>query len=398
MLREIVRIAARGDGVTADGRHIAGAAPGDLVDDAGVVATTGPHHATPLCRHYGRCGGCQLQHVDEAAYRTFVSERIRHALAQQGIDAPVMAETHLSPAGSRRRASLRVQKRQGRITIGFNEGESHNLVDLGECPVLNPELFALVAPLRKLAATLLAERSAAGITLTRCDQGVDVLIGPVTADGLAALEAMTDFAISHRLARLSVDRGYGAELVHMDEAPTITLGGVPVALPPAAFLQATPDGERALVNAVELSTAGARRIADLFAGLGTLALPLSQRAQVTAVDAAGSAIEALGNAARRFQRPIIAQHRDLFRAPLDVKELGKFDAVVLDPPRAGARAQAEELARSSVARVAMVSCNPNSFARDASTLVGGGYRLTRLWPVGQFRWSIHVELVASFER
>lgn len=184
----------------------------------------------------------------------------------------------------------------------------------------------------------------------------------------------------------------------MDEAPTVTFDGVAVALPPAAFLQATPDGEQALVSAVSMITAGAGRIADLFAGLGTFSLPLSARAQVMAIDAAGSAIEALGQAARRHQRPLLAQHRDLFRAPLDPKELSKFDAVVLDPPRASARAQAEALAQSTVPRIAMVSCNPNSFARDARILVDGGYRLTGLWPVGQFRWSIHVELAARFER
>lgn len=394
----IIRIASRGDGVTADGLHVAGAAPGDLVNADGEVVERGPHHASPPCRHYGRCGGCQLQHVDDAAYRAFISDRIRHALAQQGISAPDMEEPHLSPAGCRRRASLRVQKRQGRVVLGFNEGESHRLVDIAECPVLDPVLFALVEPLRKLSSRLFAERSAGGITLTRCDQGVDVLIGPVTADGLGALEAMTDFAVKHGLARLSVDRGYGAELVHMPDAPTISFDGIPVALPPSAFLQATVDGERALVSAVQRSVAGARRIADLFAGLGTFSLPLSRQAHVTAVDAAGNAMEALQQAANRFQRPVTARHRDLFRTPLDMKELQPFDAVVVDPPRAGARAQVEMIARSAVPRAVMVSCNPNSFARDAKALVDAGFRLERLWPVGQFRWSIHVELVASFER
>lgn len=397
-LSEIIRIAARGDGVTPDGRHIAGAAPGDMVDAHGAIVERGAHYAKPPCRHFGQCGGCQLQHVDEAAYRRFLGDRIRHALAQQGIDAPLMAEPHLSPPGSRRRASLRAMKRQGRVIVGFNEGESHSLVDLAECPVMAPDLFGLVEPLRALMGRLLAERSAAGITLVRCDQGVDVMIGPITADDLGTLEAMTAFAIKHRLARLSVDRGYGAELAYMSETPTVRLSDVPVALPPAAFLQATEDGEQALIAAVDEATAGARRIVDLFSGLGTFALPLSARANVLAVDAAGSAIEALGMAARRHQRPIMAQHRDLFRSPLGPEELARFDAVVLDPPRAGAKAQSEAIARSKVGRVAMVSCNPNSFARDAKTLVDGGYRLTRLRPVGQFRWSIHVELAASFER
>lgn len=397
-LNEIIRIASRGDGVTADGRHVAGAAPGDIVDAEGGLVDKGPHHAEPQCRHYGLCGGCQLQHADDIAYRVFLGERIRYALAQQGVDAPLMEEPHLSPSGTRRRASLRAQKRQGRVTIGFNEGESHRLIDLAECPVLLPELFALVKPLRGLLAQLMPDRSAAGVTLTRCDQGVDLMIGPLQADDLAAMEALTGFARRHGLARLSVDRGYGAELAYMEDAPTVTLGGMPVALPPGAFLQATEDGEQALVAAVDLATAGARRIADLFSGLGTFALPLASRAQVFAADGAGSAIEALASAARRAGRPLVTKHRDLFRAPLDAAELNRFDAVVLDPPRAGARAQAEMLARSTVRQVAMVSCNPNSFARDAKTLAEGGYRLMRLWPVGQFRWSVHVELVASFER
>ncbi len=399
MQSEVIRIASRGDGVTTDGRHITGAVPGDLVDGDGVVIQRGPHHADPACRHFGRCGGCQLQHADDAAYRTFLSDRIRHALVQQGLATPVMEEPHLSPPGARRRASLRAQKRQGRVTIGFNEGESNTLVDLAECPVMAPDLFTLIGPLRRLLGQLLADRTAAGITLTRCDQGVDAMIGPIAAaDDLQTLEAMTDFAVTNRLARLSVDRGYGAELVHMAEAPTVTFGGIPVGLPAAAFLQATSDGEHALVSAVEIATAGAKRIADLFCGLGTFALPLSARGQITAIDGAKSAVEALGAAAGWRQRRLTAQHRDLFRAPLDPKELSRFDAVVLDPPRAGARAQVDELAKSAVPRVAMVSCNPNSFARDAKALVDGGYTLTRLWPVGQFRWSIHVELVASFEQ
>lgn len=395
---EIIRIASRGDGVTAAGRHVAGAAPGDLIDAAGEVVRRGPHHIDPACRHYGMCGGCQLQHVDDGAYADFVRERIGHALAQHGLSAPVIHVPHISPVHARRRVSLRAMKRQGKVVIGFNEGESHKVIDLSECPVMAPDLFALIKPLRALSNKLLSERSAAGITLMRSDQGVDVLIGPITADGLDALLTMTDFAVEHQLARLSVDRGYGAELVHMAEMPTISFAGVPVALPPAAFLQATLDGEQALVAAVEKATAGAKRIADLFSGLGTFALPLSQHAHVLAVDAAGSAIDALEQGARRHGRLLQAKHRDLFRAPLDRNELGKFDAVVVDPPRAGARAQAEMLACSAVPRIAMVSCNPNSFARDAKILVDGGYRMTEILPVGQFRWSIHVELVAAFER
>ena len=176
------------------------------------------------------------------------------------------------------------------------------------------------------------------------------------------------------------------------------MGGVPVTLPPAAFLQATADGEAALVRAVQAVIGGAGRVADLFAGCGTFALPLSARAHVTAADAAGPAIRALGEAARRAGRPVTTQHRDLFRKPLSADELAAFDAIVIDPPRAGAIAQTEQVALSRVGTVAAVSCNPSTFARDAERLVAAGYRLQRLWPVAQFRWSAHVELVAEFRR
>jgi len=394
----ITRLASRGDGVTADGRHLPGTAPGDLVDMDGALVERGPHHQAPVCAYFGRCGGCQLQHVDDAAYAGFIRDRIAQALASQGLEIPELAPVHLSPPASRRRASLRATRSGKRITIGFNEGESHQIIDIGQCPVLDPTLVALLAPLRELLPTLIEDRKAAVVTMTLCDQGVDLMIGPLEIDNYRALEAMNDFASAHGLARLSVDSGYGAEPVHMPEHPTISFGGIPVRLPAGAFLQATPDGEAALRRAVETIVSGRKRIADLFAGLGTFALPLSAAAHVTAIDAAGAAIAALGEAAGRARRPLVARHRDLFRAPLDVIELNGFDAVVVDPPRAGARNQAQMLARSKVPSIAMVSCNPSSFARDAKTLIDGGYHMRKLWPVGQFRWSTHVELVAWFER
>ncbi len=395
---EITRLAARGDGVTADGRHVPGTAPGDRVDAAGLLLTPGPHHRTPACRHYGVCGGCQLQHIDDDAYATFVVERIAGALAGQGIDMPPVERIHLSPPRTRRRAALKALPRGRGVLIGFNEAESHRLIDLAECPVLHPALEVLLAPLRQMLSGLLP-RHGAGITLSLCDQGVDVMLGRMDLDGAGPLMALTDFANRHRLARLTVDQGYGPELLHAPEPATITLGGVAVPLPPGAFLQATADGESALVAAVTDIVAGATRIADLFSGLGTFALPLSSAARVTAVEGAGAAITALSHGARQANRLITVQHRDLFRDPLTTAELDRFDAIVLDPPRAGARAQAATLATtSSVERVAMVSCNPSSFARDARMLIDGGWRLQRIWPVGQFRWSTHVELVAAFER
>lgn len=381
----VVRLAARGDGVTESGRFVPMAAPGDIAAPDGAV-TPGPHHQAPPCHHFPDCGGCQLQHIDDAAYVDFLKDRIAEALAAQGVPAPDILPPHLSPPMSRRRAAL---KAAGGL-IGFNAEKSHRIVDMRECHILRPELFALVAPLRRLL------NARAGVTLTLADQGVDVLIEGLTVEGLQATEAIGAFAAEHRLARLAIDDGYGAQTLWEPEPVTATLSGVPVPLPHGAFLQATQDGEAALVAAVRDVVGEARLVADLFAGLGTFALALEGR--VYAAEGARDAALALKAAAGRAQRAIFVDHRDLFRRPLDAAELNRFEAVVIDPPRAGAKEQAPLLAASGVPRIAYVSCNPNTFARDAKLLVDGGYRLEWIRPVGQFRWSTHVELAGCFAR
>lgn len=377
----IVRLAARGDGVTESGRFFPMTAPGDLVSADGNVSP-GPHHQAPPCRHFPECGGCQLQHVDDEAYADFLKERIASALAAQGLAAPDFLAPHLSPPRSRRRASL---KAAGGL-LGFNAEASHRIIDLRECHILRPELFALVAPLRRLLT------GRAGVAMTLADQGVDLLLEGVSAEGLEATEAMIAFAQEHRLARLALDDGYGPQTMWEPEPVTITLSGTPVALPHGAFLQATAEGEAALVDAVRGAVGDAGVIADLFAGLGTFALALSGK--VYAAEGARDAALALKGAGRG----IFADHRDLFRRPLVEAELNRFEAVVLDPPRAGSKEQAPLLARSSVPRIAYVSCNPSTFARDAKDLVDGGYRLLWVKPIGQFRWSTHVELAGLFVR
>lgn len=395
MSTEIIRIGARGDGVTADGRFVPFGVPGDRLD--GDTLIPGPDHQVPPCRHFPECGGCQLQHVADPAYARWAVERIEGALA--GIPIGRIEAVHLSPPRSRRRASLRAVKRGGQLTLGFNAEASHRIVDIHECHVLRPELFALVAPLRRLLSGILGDGRAAGVTLTLTDAGIDVLLAGIEAATLKQIERLTDFAGAERLARLSVDNEDGLSTVAELSQPVLTFGGVRVALPAGAFLQATADGEAALVAAVLDATAGAQRVADLFCGLGTFALPLVARgARVLAADAAGVAIAALGLAARTAGLKLLPEHRDLFRAPMEGAELDRFDAVVLDPPRAGAAAQSAALAASKVPVVVAVSCNPSTFARDARTLVDGGYRLERVWPVGQFRWSTHLELVARFVR
>ena len=393
---EILRVAAKGDGVTASGRHAPFAAPGDLLLADGTVEP-GPHHAQPPCRHFGRCGGCQLQHLDEETLAGFVRDRVLYAAEGQGLVPESLAPVHLSPPRSRRRATLRAVNGGGRPLIGFNEAGSHKVVDMRECHVLAPELFALVEPLRALLAPR-RDRYALEIALALTDQGADCAIKGLALDGLAQTEAMLDFCRERGLARLTLDQGFGAETFWEPEPVTVTLSGVRVEFPAGGFLQATRDGEAALVAGVREGLAGAGRVADLFSGLGTFAFALAGPARVLAAEAARDAHLACRAAAARAQRPVEAVHRDLFRNPLRAEELRGFDGVVLDPPRAGAREQAVQLAASEVPRIAYVSCNPSSWARDGKLLAEAGYRLAELRPVGQFCWSSHVELVSLFVR
>jgi 23S rRNA (uracil1939-C5)-methyltransferase len=394
---KIVRIAARGDGVTGDGRYVPLTAPGDVVTPSGDILR-GKHHVSPACRHFPECGGCQVQQLDDASFSGFVRDRVANALLGQGLDLPAFAPTHLSPPRSRRRASLKAERRGRRVLIGFHEERSHRIVDMAECAVLHPALFALVDPLRALLGTMLKDKRAATIRMTLADQGVDLLLGGVEADGLAAAEALTDFAMANGLARLALDDGFGPQTRWEPDPVTITLGGVAVSLPHDAFLQATADGEAALVAAVRDAVADAPTAADLFSGLGTFALALAGPRKVYAGEAARDAAAVLRAAAGMAQRPVFVEHRDLYRRPLTTAELDRFGAIVLDPPRSGAEEQVKALAASRCPRVAYVSCNPATFARDAKALVEGGYRLERITPVGQFRWSTHVELAAAFVR
>lgn len=393
----ILRIAAKGDGVTASGAYVAGGAPGDVLRSDGSIER-GPNYTAPVCRHFGTCGGCTLQHVGDDALAEFVRDRVVHAARGQGMEPEILARTHLSPAGTRRRASLRAARVGGAIALGYSEGGSHKLVDLKECPVLAPELTAILGPLRKMLARR-DGRFAVEIDLALADQGVDVSIKGMTVEGLQQTEACLDFARDNNLARLSLDQGYGPESLWEPDAVTISLSGVPVPLPPGAFLQATLDGEQALVGAAVEWLKGVSPVADLFSGLGTFAFALAKAgSKVLAAEADQAAFLASKLAAGRSGLIVHPLHRDLFRNPLMPDELNRFGGVVLDPPRAGAREQVGRIAASTVKRVVYVSCNPSSWARDAAQLIEGGYRLAELRPVGQFRWTTHVELASLFVR
>jgi 23S rRNA (uracil1939-C5)-methyltransferase len=393
----ILRVAAFGDGVTADGRHIPLAAPGDRLNpDGGLIH--GPHHVEPACQHFPLCGGCQLQHVDEASLADFVRDRVLHALASQQVKPGEVIPTHLSPAGTRRRVAVRSAWAGRQFQLGFSTEKSHRIIDLKQCDVMAPELFSLMTPLRSFIAPRVEQKRNVQVKLAVTDQGVDMLIENLLVEGLEAHEALSAFAAENGLARLSLDDGYGPTARWEPEPVTVSLGGVAVGYPAYGFLQATADGEAALVAAVSAILGEAKLVADLFAGLGTFALSAGDGRKIYAGEADREAILLLQAAAGRAGRTIFTEHRDLFRRPLNVQELNRFEAVILDPPRAGAREQIGQLAASTVPKIAYVSCNPGSFARDAKQLVEGGYRLQRIWPVGQFRWSTHVELVGEFVR
>ena len=324
-------------------------------------------------------------------------ERVVNAAKGQGLEPAEVLPVHLSPPHTRRRAGLHGLRTAKGAVLGYREGGSHRIVDLAECPVLHPALAGLIAPLRAFVAAN-GPKGMVGIDLTLADQGVEANLLHFPLEGLGPTEAALDFAREQGLARLTIDQGYGPETLWEPEPVTVTLSGVPVSLPPGAFLQATADAEaRMLADAAEW-LGDARLVADLFAGLGTFAFGLRQDRKVLAVEAEQAAHLACKSAGARTGGQVLALHRDLFRSPLQPAELNRFDAVLLDPPRAGARAQVAEIAASTLARVVYVSCNPSSWARDAAVLTEAGFRLVKLRAVGQFRWSTHVELVSLFKR
>jgi 23S rRNA (uracil1939-C5)-methyltransferase len=411
-------VGVRGDGIAMhEGRpvYLPLTAPGDRVRarlltprGAGWVGEvvellTPGERMTPVCRHFGRCGGCALQHLAADAYARAKEQQVRDALRQHGVAAAELAPLRRLAAGTRRRARFAIHRaRAAAPLVGFHGRASDRVVDMTECAVLHPALFAIVAKLRALAASLWPSGKPGAATATLSDAGLDLLLDLEAPPDLALLERLAGFAEAQDLARLTWRAAGFAEAtpVAMRRPPRVVFSSVAVELPVDAFLQASVEADAALAEEVLAGLGSAARVADLYAGLGTLTFAVAGRAVVHAVDASGTAMAALAAAAARagLDGRVASERRDLEARPLLADELARFDAVIFDPPRAGARAQSAALAHSAVPRVIAVSCNPASFARDARLLVDGGYRLTRVQPIDQFIWSPHVELVAYFER
>jgi 23S rRNA (uracil1939-C5)-methyltransferase len=391
----IERMGRRGEAVARhDGKpiYVPYALPGETIraDTAGErgtlreVSVASPERVSPFCKHFGACGGCLLQHWEKSAYRAWKHALVETALKQAGLDAVVGPMIDAGGNG-RRRASIHARK----SGAGFMSLRSHHLHPIDLCPILVPAL----APAFDIARAIEAKMGDCDVAVTASETGLDVMVkAPRAKDSLVLALIAQDFA----LARLSLN----GEILVERTAPLVTIGKAKVKLPIASFLQATMAGEAVLAGLVCEALAKAKSVSDLFCGIGPFALRLAEFARVEAVDSDKGGLAALAEAVRRTQglKPISTERRDLFREPLTARELERFDGVVFDPPRAGAEAQARELAKSAVKRVVAVSCDAATFARDAAILVAGGYRLSIVTPVDQFLWSPHVEIVGVFLR
>lgn len=412
----IEEVGARGDGIARLGRErvfVPFTLPGERIEAAiigtrpdGLIARAhrwieeSPERVAPPCRQFGACGGCALQHWSDPAYAAWKVELLRTALRRQGLEAPI-EPLRRTPPHARRRAGFIARFGARGVALGFRERASHRIVALAHCPVLRPVLehFALAAP--PLLAGLDGPNVEWTLDASETESGIDLLVTATGPLSLRMREGLARLAETLDLARLSWRAGEGGpcEPVAIRRIPVLRVAGVAVEPPPGAFLQATIEGEAALRAEVLAMTEGARRIADLYAGIGTFALPLARRgADVVAVEGAAEALSALAPAARRAGLTLGAVTRDLARDPLRPEELDGFEAVAIDPPRAGAKAQSAALAASTVPVIAALSCNPATFARDARLLVAGGYRLERILPIDQFLFSPHLELAALFRR
>jgi 23S rRNA (uracil1939-C5)-methyltransferase len=400
---DITRLGHLGDGIaegplfaplTLPGEVVSARRDGDQLCDVKIV-TPSKHRVSPPCRHFKSCGGCQLQHASDAFLADWKVDVVRTALAAQGIEAE-FAPIRVSPSQSRRRATFAARRTKKGAMAGFHAKASDVIVEIHDCQLLRPDLLAARPVAEALAITGASRKHSLDVALTLSNNGLDVAVrGGKALDGPLRM-ALAKLAETHDLARLS----WAGEVIATRLPPEQDFGGVTVIPPPGAFLQATHEGEVALREKVSDITQGAKRIVDLFAGSGTFAVPLAKDAEVHAVEGDPAMMAALDAGWRHGTglKAVTHEVRDLFRRPLMPDELDKFQAVVIDPPRAGADAQIAEICQSEVPVTAYVSCNPTSFARDARKLLESGFDMGPVQVVDQFRWSAHVELVAAFYR
>lgn len=402
----VERLGRRGNGMARAGEATALAAltlPGEVIGGAAVegriqdprILTPSPDRVRAPCPHYRACGGCALMHARDDFVAAWKRQVVETALAAQGLAVPAEIPVHTSPPRSRRRAVLSGRRTKKGAMVGFHARASDVIVDVQDCHVLRPEIVAALPLLRQIVAAGASRSGEVTLTVIHGPAGLDVTAtGGKPAEG-PLLAALAGLAEAGNLARLT-----WGDTPLTRRAPALPMGRAQVVPPPGAFLQATAEGEAALVAAVRAATEGANLVADLFAGVGTFALPLAATAEVHAVEGLAAPLTALTAAWRGAPglKRITTEPRDLARNPLLPEELTRFDAIVIDPPRAGAEAQMRAIAASQVSRVATVSCDPVTFARDLRILMQAGFALNHLAVVDQFRWSPHLEIVAALSR
>ena len=410
---DILEMGARGDGIAEqDGERyfVPFTLPGEVVEAEPVdkrgegvaaelveVLSPSRHREKPPCAHFGVCGGCALQHWRHDVYSAWKASLIERALKQRGVTAPAFEPPLLGAPGERRRVDFVLRRQGRRVLAGFHERGSARVVDVGVCVIARPTLTALLEPLRVALVEVLPDGAAADAIANETDGGIDVLLRPHKRLGLSIDQRQRLVGLAERanLARLSWGDRANPEPIVTRRPPLLVLGDIMVEPPPGAFLQATKRGELAMRASVNAWVGDAAKLADLFAGVGSLSLGRPGRLSLFESDK--PSVAAADAAARKIGgNRVTIERRDLFRNPLLTKELDAFDAVVLDPPRAGAAAQVAEIARSKVKRAVYASCDPGSFARDARVLQDAGYRLEKLKAIDQFLWSGHVELIALF--
>ncbi|MCP4392969.1 MAG: 23S rRNA (uracil(1939)-C(5))-methyltransferase RlmD [Alphaproteobacteria bacterium] len=357
------------------------------------------------CEHFGVCGGCSLQHLSSLSYQVFKRGIITDIVKRLELDEGIVSDVIEGWMRARRRAELKVAVNKGEVSLGFYAPKSHDVVNITSCAVMDERIVRLIPDLRVCLGNLKKSGNISAINITALDDGLDIIF---IAKGLVKdkdKKKLIVFASENSvIIRLSVqleESKKSIEILYKNGNPSTVFAGIPVELPVAAFLQATAKGQDELTKFIIANTKGADRVADLFSGCGTYSFPLLENAaHVSAYEGDKDMVTAMFNAARRagVENRVSAQVRDLFLNPLSAEELSRYDAVVINPPRAGAKTQSEQISKSDVKKIVMVSCNPNTFERDAKSLIGGGYRLTQIVPVDQFYWSSHLELVAAFER
>jgi 23S rRNA (uracil1939-C5)-methyltransferase len=399
----ITRLGIYGDGIaegpvfapmTLPGEVVSGTLSGSVLGDVKIISPS-EHRVAPPCPHFKACGGCQLQHASDAVVADFKTDIIAQALAAQGIRTDIRPIV-TSPAQSRRRATFAARRTKKGTMSGFHGRASGTVIEIPGCTLVEPELLAARDIAEALAELGGSRKATLAVTVTTSRVGLDIQVSggkPIDAQLRVTLAALCD---NRGFARLTWDD----EVIAQRAPPVQRFGVADVCPPPGAFLQATVHGEAHLLAAVQEAVEGARRVIDLFAGCGTFTLPLAKNAELWALESDGRMMAAMDKGWRMAQGLKTVKHtvRDLYRRPLLPDEFLKYDAVVMDPPRAGAEAQTAELVRSDIRKVAYVSCNPVTFARDAARLVAGGFTLDWVQPVDQFRWSSHVELAAQLSR